>query len=62
MSVGQLPDAAAKAIAAGGWPIAVLMIVLWQLAPKIDHGIAVADHVDSTLTRIEASCTLLTRP
>lgn len=58
----QLPDAAIKAIASGGWPVVVLLVVLYTIVPKIDHGIAVADHVDSTLTRIESSCSLLTRP
>lgn len=58
----QLPGDLTKAIASGGWPVAVLLIVLWQIVPKIDHGIAIADHVDSTLQRIEVSCVLLPRP
>lgn len=56
-----IPDSIARAIAAGGWPIVVLLIVLYQIVPKIDHGIAIADHVDSTLARIETSCQLLSR-
>ena len=40
----------------------MLLIVLYQIVPKIDHGIAIADHVDSTLARIEVSCALLPRP
>lgn len=58
----QLPADFTRAIAAGGWPVAVLLIVLWQIVPKIDHGIAIADHVDSTLQRIEVSCSLIPRP
>lgn len=57
----QLPDSIVKAVAAGGWPIAILLLVITQLGPKIDHGIAIADHVDSTLQRIEASCALIPR-
>lgn len=57
----QLPPDLTKAVAAGGWPVAVLLVVIMLVIPKIDHGIAVADHVDSTLTRIEASCVLLSR-
>lgn len=57
----QLPDSITKAIAAGGWPVVVLLVVLYAIVPKIDHGIAIADHVDSTLARIESSCQLLPR-
>lgn len=56
-----LPSDLTKAVAAGGWPVVVLLIMLWQVVPKIDHGIAIADHVDSTLQRIESSCALLPR-
>jgi len=58
----SLPVDFTKAIAAGGWPVVVLVIVLWQIVPKIDHGISIADHVDSTLQRIEVSCALIPRP
>jgi hypothetical protein len=32
-----------------GFPAVVTVIILTQLVPKIDHGIAVADHVDAEL-------------
>jgi len=58
----QVPEPISRAVAAGGWPIVVLLIVLYQIVPKIDHGIAIADHVDSTLQRIDANCSLAQRP
>lgn len=47
----QLSDFVSKV----GVPFAVLLIVLTQLGPKIDHGIAVADHVDALLTYLAAN-------
>jgi hypothetical protein len=58
----QLTDAATAALKSGGWPVLVLLLVLWQVVPKIDHGISIADHVDSTLGRIEQTCALQGRP
>lgn len=49
-----------------GVPTLVLVIVLFQLAPKIDHGIAVADHVDAELQYLAlrgcAPVTVITNP
>jgi hypothetical protein len=32
-----------------GVPLVVLILVFWQISPKIDHGISIADHVDAEL-------------
>ncbi len=37
-----------------GVPFVVLLVVLTQLGPKIDHGIMVADRVDAELQFIAA--------
>ncbi len=39
-----------------GVPAIVLIIVLTTLVPKIDKGIAIADHVDAVLQVIASSC------
>jgi len=44
-----------------GVPVVVLAIVLFQLIPRIDHGIAVADRVEGQLNIIAASCDLRPR-
>lgn len=33
-----------------GAPTLIAVLILLQLEPKIDHGIAIADHVDAQLT------------
>lgn len=43
-----------KFIAAVGVPAALSFLVITQLGPKIDHGIAVADHVDAELQFLAA--------
>lgn len=37
-----------------GVPFVILLIVLTQIGPKIDHGIAIADHVDAELQYLAA--------
>lgn len=49
-SSAAVTDVAAKI----GVPFAVLIIILSSLAPKIDRGIAIADHVDAELQYLAA--------
>jgi hypothetical protein len=37
-----------------GAPTLIAVLILLQLQPKIDHGIAVADHVDAELTYLSS--------
>lgn len=37
-----------------GVPAAIALLIIIQLGPKIDHGVAVADHVEALLTTIAA--------
>lgn len=51
-ALGGWGDFAAKV----GVPGAVLLIVLFQLTPRIDRGIQIADRVDAQLSYIAAAC------
>lgn len=47
-------DAVGRFIGQIGVPAAIAFFVLSQLIPRIDHGIAVADHVDAELQFLAA--------
>lgn len=49
-------EAASLLIQRVGFPITVTLILLFQLVPKIDHGIAIADKVDGELAVLMTSC------
>lgn len=44
-----------------GVPFAILVIVLFQLIPEIQHGIRIADRVDGELNILAANCQSLQR-
>jgi hypothetical protein len=51
-----LPRDLAKALAAGGWPVVVLLLVLSQVVPQIEHASTAIDQANLALARIEAIC------
>lgn len=60
MSLSQAPITL-DLVSRVGFPAVVLLVVLFQLVPRIDRGIQIADRVDGQLSVIAATCDLRPR-
>lgn len=49
-------DTLSKLISRIGFPSVVVLLLLFQLMPKIDRGIAIADEVDGKLNYMIVNC------
>lgn len=56
MVEGAALDTWSKLVSRLGFPIAVCFILLFQLVPKIDEGIAIANRVDGQLRYMQQNC------
>lgn len=56
-----LYDTWAQLVANVGVPAAIAFFVLFQLGPRIDDGIRIADRVDGELNILAANCSSLQR-